>query len=376
MRPRLLLPMLLALALAPAAGADPHATGMRVESEIKLSFPSEQADALFAHATERLGDGDLLAGYGPLRVEHSEELFPDGYFDTPGWAALEGGHGVRHRTREIPGQPAHRKAGRQLVQIKTAAPGDDGSGVRRAEYKFEVAPVREARSAWDRHPLLGLVRSQERVPLHEQLTALGLEPEALAPVLTLEQRRRRVYVSDPDGPLATLTVDEVSARKLLWEVRFGEVEVEMNEIRFTAAPETERARMERFADALRAKLGGRFPELRVDQTPKYEKAVAALEAQVPGFRRFGALHVTRNQALVAALVGAVAAFAWIERRRQRRARHARGRVGERSIPTPAGGGPQSAATSSAPGAGTQAGGGASSGTTQRTSCRRTRAASS
>lgn len=323
--------LLATAAPTPAAAAAPPAA-MRVESEIKLSFPPEKADAVFAYAAQRLGDGDVLAGYGPLGVETSDERFTDVYFDTPGWAALEGGHGIRHRTREIPGRPGDPKAGRELVQIKTAAPSDDGSGLRRAEYKFEVAPLRRSRSAWDRHPLLGLVRPRDRVPMHERLTALGLRPEALAPVLTLTQRRRRVYVADPRGALATLTVDEVTAHKLLWRVRSGEVELEINEIRFTAAPEAERARLERFAEALRADLRARFPALRVDQTPKYAKAVAALSDRVPGFRRFGAVHVSREETAVAGLVAAVAVFAWVERRRQRRTRPGGARMGVRRVP--------------------------------------------
>lgn len=317
-------------AVVPAKAAPEGAHAARIESEIKLAFPPAQADAVFGFVRDQLGDRQALAGYGPLRAETSEELFTDVYFDTRGWALLEGGHGVRHRTRAIPADPAHRKDGRQLVQVKTAAPSDDGSGVRRREYKFEVDPVAAARRGnGSRHPLLGLLPPRERVPLEERLEALGVRARELVPVLTLEQRRRRVYLHDPAGALATVTVDEVTARKAWWEAPSAEVELELNEIRFTEASSAERLRMEGLAEAIRAGLLARFPDVRQDQTPKYEKAVARFEARIPGFRTFGALHVTREQLGLGALVLAVALFAAVERRRRLRHAPVRGRIGQR-----------------------------------------------
>ena len=57
---------------------------------------------------------------------------------------------------------------------------------------------------------------------------------------------------------------------------FTEVEIELNEKRYTAATEPERARMRQILDTLRADLLRQFPALKQDQRPKYQKMAELL----------------------------------------------------------------------------------------------------
>lgn len=277
------IPVLLSLALgAPARAADPE---VRIENEFKLSVPGEQLEAVRAYLQERYaaGNGGGLGEFGSgFTATVSDERFEDHYFDTPGLDLLEKESGVRLRQRWSLTDPASEKHGRRLLQLKLRRL-DDANTINRTEVKFEVDPPRRAKESTDRHLLLGLVDRDDRPALIESLADLGVDAHAMRPALTVDQRRWRVYVSRDGSPFATLTLDEVSSRWYAWRTSFVELEIELNEIAYTEASPVERDTMQQVSQQMVNDLRAAFPAIVQDQTPKYNKAFAALAKQVPAF---------------------------------------------------------------------------------------------
>ena len=127
----------------------------------------------------------------------ADEFFTDVYFDTPSFTLLKMKSAVRHRSREIPGQPQNRKDGRQLMQIKLNMPGEE---LTRTEVKFPIKYY-EVESQEDKHAVLGIIDRDHRADFSERVRAVGIDPWSLREALTLIQRRRRVYLSDSIGAL-------------------------------------------------------------------------------------------------------------------------------------------------------------------------------
>jgi hypothetical protein len=263
---------------APQSEFDGAGQGLvRIESELKLTVPEELVERVWQWLQTRYDDLTWLndaeftftAGFG-------DEGFLDTYYDDDELSVLAENGGVRHRRRIVHSGPAARKDGRALLQIKLSR--GDAAGVARSEIKFDVDPPRRIKEPDDAHRLLGLVSRAERPAVIEQLEALGFDPWEMRPVLTVQQNRRRVYLSDKAGAFATLTVDKCSCTDHGADLAWTEIELELNEIRFTEASPAERAAMEAIIDRIRVDLLTKFPSIFQDQTPKYTKAFQGIEA--------------------------------------------------------------------------------------------------
>jgi hypothetical protein len=248
----------------------------RFENEYKLFVPDAQVKPLWDYLNTRYKQGVVLPDQNGVRLTavFSDEFFTDVYFDTPGLTLLKMKSAVRHRSRDIPGQPQNRKDGRQLMQIKLNMPGED---LTRTEVKFPIKYY-EVESQEDKHPVIGLIDRDHRADFSERLRAVGIDPWSLREALTLHQRRRRVYLSDSIGAYATLTVDETSSKKFWLKSKFTEIELELNEIRYSAADSALRAEMQRVTDAVKADVMNALPGIVQDQTPKYNKSYDRLIA--------------------------------------------------------------------------------------------------
>lgn len=253
----------------------------RFENEYKLTVPADKVEALLAYLHKRYAHPVLIPAEGGvvLSGKFSDEYFTDVYFDTPGQQLLQTQSGVRHRSRSIPGQPENRKDGRQLMQIKLNVPGEE---LTRAEVKFPIKYYPVAKTQEDRHPVLGIIDRDFRPEFSARLRAVGIDPWKLRHSLTLVQRRQRTYLSDEVGPFATLTVDGTSSRKYWLHAEFTEIELELNEIRYTAASPADRVQMQRVTDAIKADIMAAIPGIVQDQTPKYNKAYTGLATSAPG----------------------------------------------------------------------------------------------
>ena len=63
-----------------------------------------------------------------------------------------------------------------------------------------------------------------------------------------------------------------------------EIEIELNEVRYTDADKRERESMQKISDMLTCDLQKTFPYIHQDQTPKYTKVVKCFEKEVPLYR--------------------------------------------------------------------------------------------
>lgn len=270
-------------------GAPP---GARLESEWKLDVPRGQEEAVWSYLQRRyaatVGDGGLAAGAGSILSElgtgfsasFSDEDFVDDYFDDTKFTLLRLEAGLRHRGRWFRDDTDNRKHGRELLQLKGA-----GSQVR-SEQKWKVRPLAdEWRNEPDENvPGLQLVTRGDRDEVRAALARMGVEAADLIHVLQIQQLRQRVYISRDGAPYATITLDQTRPRKLWWSTAFAEVELELNEIRYTEADAAGRAAMEAINDKIAADLMGQFPGIVRDQTPKYNKAFQRLEDGAWGLR--------------------------------------------------------------------------------------------
>jgi hypothetical protein len=248
----------------------------RMENEYKLSVPADKVEALVRYLHKRYSQPVTFPDAGvTLKSTFSDENFTDVYFDTPSQQLLRMQSAVRHRSRQIPGQPQNRKDGRQLMQIKLNIEGED---LTRSEVKFPIKYYADAETEEDRHPVLGIIDRDHRADFSSRVRAAGIDPWKLRHSLTLEQRRRRTYMSDSIGAYATITVDDTKSDRFWLHSEFTEVELELNEIRYSLADEAGRAQMQHVTDKIKADIFAQFPDITQNQTPKYNKSYERLAA--------------------------------------------------------------------------------------------------
>lgn len=234
-----------------------------MESEFKLDVPEHEAQRLWEHLQSEFETEKLERFLPGLESRFAEEVFYDEYYDDPAYslAAMEGG--VRLRKRFISDTLA-----RQLLQFKLAS--DDTTGVAREEIKFDVNDKLDPNDRRAMHPFWRYVKPADRGEVNRLLATLRLHGDELQPTVSLKQIRRRLYVQENGEALMTITLDEVSATDSP-RLRFTELEMELNEVRYTLADDAERARMEAMNLEIKAEILSQFPSLKQDQTPKYNK---------------------------------------------------------------------------------------------------------
>jgi hypothetical protein len=271
----------LILVCAALAAANTAAAAERIENEYKLSVPVEKTDEVWNHLKARYSGADSFlhkhdAGF---EVKFSEEFFEDRYFDTPELTLYQRKGGIRHRTRRIPDNPDHPKHGRRLVQIKLSRP-DDPNPLNRTEIKFDTADNPKPGAS-----VVELVQKSERVDFVKAVTEHGIGPRDLKETIKLNQRRRRIYIAYQGEAFATVTLDEVSSRRLFTKYRDTEVEIELNEIGYTEGDEATRRMMQEVSDLIKNELSRTFSYIEQNQTPKYNKALSYFKENVSFFDR-------------------------------------------------------------------------------------------
>ena len=254
---------------------------MRVENELKLTVPNEIETEVWNFLQNEYSSEDLYLNqsHEGFAAALSEELFIDVYFDVPSRELIKMQSGIRYRSRYL--NPEAIEPDKELMQIKVS----EGEGaLSRSEIKFPVKHYDEYKKKYDDHSVIGLVKRGDRDDFIKRVEELGLVPEDLEEVVELRQDRRRVYISKEEESFATITLDHVTATAKQpgsASAEFIEIEMELNEIKYTDASEEERAEMEAINEEIKAHLLEKFPEIIQDQTPKYNKAFEALGIEVP-----------------------------------------------------------------------------------------------
>lgn len=248
---------------------------LRVENEYKIDVPAGTADTLWAFLRRTFGNEHLfLRSFdSTFRSTTATDRSVDRYFDDARMQLLLAGNGVRFRSRQVLSDTTDPKNGRRLIQVKINHV--DAKALDRGEFKYAVALARpDPRNTdpLDRHPFLGLVAPEQRAAITARLKGYGIAADSLRPTILIEQWRRRIYVERGGAPFATLTVDSVQARFGRHATGFVELELELNEKRYTGSDTSERAYMERLNTLVKDTILRAFPALHQDQTPKYRKA--------------------------------------------------------------------------------------------------------
>lgn len=240
----------------------------RIESEYKLAVPEAHAEDLWIY----LQSDDLLSSLSSqlnLVTRASVEDFVDIYFDDANRQLYAQQIGLRHRSRYIADTLA-----KQLVQLKTPLQAD---GVARTETKYQVKRKQSKNDLFARHPLIRFIKKSDRPSLDYELSLYGVKSKLMDESVTMRQTRKRIYIADSIGALATITLDKVSQMEFP-NLKYTEMELELNEIRFTQADQIGKQKMEQFNKQLKAALFAKFPELIQDQTPKYNKMMDMIDA--------------------------------------------------------------------------------------------------
>lgn len=249
---------------------------LRIEHEIKLTVPKGTDEILWRYLVENIaGIASIPAAGGTAhQTEISNEIFVDEYFDDKDFTLLNNQSCVRYRTRylssdSVPGTPESK-----LVQIKINNIGE--GPLSRGEFKYPVEHYRLNTEKLDNHPLLKLIERSHRREFIDRLKKYHVKAEELIPRMNITQHRKRIYLNRNGTPLITVTLDNSTATNGNNEIRFTELEIELNEMSYTSADEAARAEMEKMRNLIHAAIRNHFPELKQDQTPKYNKAARLL----------------------------------------------------------------------------------------------------
>lgn len=254
---------------------------LRIENEYKIAVPTELTETVWKYLAQRYQDPSPTLG-AEFQTSLSDEYFLDTYFDNDDFKMLKTQSGIRLRRRFIPGKPDHAKNERKLIQVKLQL--SDGNDLNRGEMKYPVISNVELFLNEHFSPIGLIDKKKNRDAFANQLSLLEIEPLSLKNILTLTQRRRRVYLSRNGKPFATMTLDEVATKKFYKSVTFTELELELNEIAYTEGTPGTRSTMEHINEGIKKELFSQFPALIQDQTPKYNKAFSQLEHSIPFFK--------------------------------------------------------------------------------------------
>ncbi len=297
---------------------------VRVENEAKINVPDSLVERVWRYMNERYVPTPTWIQHAGERfgARASDEYFTDVYYDTPDMWFLRHDGGLRHRTRHIPGDVNNRKNNRELMQVKLQRENDFATS--RSEIKFDIRHYPKSRRRPDDNlPALGIVKRSDRPAFLARLASLGIDGTKLRQAITIEQRRRRVYLFDESAVFFSLTLDQTSSRKWWMHDGFTEIELEINELAYTPAGPEKRHRLEEIQAAIEADLYRAFPSLGRDQTPKYSKLVHRFEhdhALFPLAFRLSLDPRAQAGVLAGALVLVVAAWGVVVMRASRKRR--------------------------------------------------------
>lgn len=235
----------------------------RLESEYKLDVQKEDVAPLWDFIESNYCVQEIVLDGMKLSGEASEEIFIDNYFDVEDGRFAEMEISLRYRKRFKDDVLL-----KELVQLKTPFSEDK---VVRNEIKFDVKSNKNFNDLSNRHPFLKLLSGSDKERMSHHLAAYKVRPEQVQESLKLKQKRRRAYIKDERGEsVATITLDEVNNFSFPYQ-KYAEVELELNELRYTAADEAEREKMNLLNQNIKSKLSQNFPSLKVDQRSKYRK---------------------------------------------------------------------------------------------------------
>lgn len=250
---------------------DANAQQGRLENEYKLSIPQEDVERLWNYLQEEFCKESLTIAGHTLKGVKSVEKFKDIYYDNEALDLIKHNIGLRYRRRYKDDVLL-----KTLIQLKTPYSSD---AVVRNEFKFEPDSKKNT-DINARHPLLKYLDKQSLESLSFELSPYKIRPKELSTSVSLEQVRSRIYLSDVKGEsVATLTLDEVTNYFFPFQT-YAEMELEINEVRYTNAEESEKKMLVDINEYLKNSIQRKFVNLEIDQRPKYNKMKELIDESV------------------------------------------------------------------------------------------------
>lgn len=273
---------------------------VRVEDDFNLQYEVGKSEELVNYLKGKYVDDNSFAkSLGPnFTSSFGDEDFIDTYFDTPNLDLYKRKIGLRHRLRVNRLDSENRKNGRELIQLKLSEDeklkDEDNSGSRN-EIKFEVERTKVRRSADDRNPILGLIAASERGEFKSRMRELEIAADKLRPILTIEQRRRRVYLNRDGATFISFSMDDVKSSLWWARVEFSQMELELNELAYTEADKAAKESMQEIRSGMIDDLRGKFSYLEHDKSSKYNKTFDLLSVKIPWMRFWFKLGLLRGR---------------------------------------------------------------------------------
>ncbi len=243
----------------------------RLEKESKFLIADVDAETLTGMLDSLFAEGTLFMTETGIVNRTTTELFTDEYFDSTNKQLLNRNLSLRYRERK---QSENQE--KKLVQFKGLL--KESSGIQ-FEYKFGVPDVPDRNDIYARHPVLGRVDKDERERFEYELARFDIATEGLQSAFRFDQKRQRWYLSDSKGDMLTVSLDHVRLKSIPFHA-FTELEIEINENRYTNGNEAERAYLDTIQDKLVHLKKLDFPFMEADQRSKYEKMQTLIEGSL------------------------------------------------------------------------------------------------
>lgn len=255
----------------------------RLDSQITLAIPNNQADAVYQYLKDTyVGKDNILKETFPdihLAGQSLSDvsIFTDEYYDTRHLDLYKNENSARHRRRLNTTNPADKKSGRELIQVKVTPPGRFDY---RSELKYEVERPKRVESVDDTHPLIGLVIPAQRSDFKKLFTDVSIDPVRLRHIVTIQQTRSRVYINWDDVNIISFSVDKGSGNILWAQAGFSSVDIGLVEVAYTAADEAKRKVMWAIRDALVKDLKDHFSGMEQAADSKYGIVLTGLMRRI------------------------------------------------------------------------------------------------
>lgn len=252
----------------------------RIDSQITLKIPEGKAQKVYDYLRKTYVDNDktIKKAFPDLNIKGEPQVdisdFTDDYFDTLYLDLYNSQNTVRFRHRENTLNPNDPKSGKELVQVKITPPGRFDL---RNELKFKV-------NNKNQNSLFLLDRIDSTLREDFQKTISPLNPHDLRPILTLNQKRSRVYLDLDLKNFLSFSIDE--GQSDIWRAKgkFSSIDIGLVETIYTEADEARREELRNINAFVINDLQKKFPELTKISEDKYVIVLSQIIRQIPLFK--------------------------------------------------------------------------------------------
>jgi hypothetical protein len=270
--------LLVAGLTVPRGARDPavaHPRGVRTVAlenpQLRIRVPTDSAMAVWDWLQRRYLEPSFLNSGGREFTAASDvQNRIDVWFDDRELTLLANESGLRLRREAPDGAPGAETVALQLRWTRPSA--EHRRGVE-ADFAIDAATTSRRHA-----PLLAHLAGEQRAVARRCMTELGIDPQTLAPVLTVQQVRHRILLRDQDGPFATVAMTRCSCRQSDCKLEWYEFDSELDALRFGPADDAARAAMLATATRIELDLRAQFPDLEPETTLAYVRAFREVEA--------------------------------------------------------------------------------------------------